>query len=1131
MLAIGPVRKRGCWVLLAAVALGCALLSYRLFPLAFPIVSLDIRLDRAGALRVVRQMAAAQHWGPPGAVRDVASFEVDSAVQSFVELEGGGRDAFIGMMREGLFSPYTWRVRRFQEGEVNQTTVWLKPGGEPYGFVEKLREDAPGPSMASAAARAMAERTATAAPWGIRLEQFALVETAQEVKPGGRTDHTFVYERPDRKVGEGRYRLRLVVSGDRLTELAEFVQIPQAFTRRYEQMRSTNNAIATGSAFIMFLLYLGAGCGVGLFFLLRGRLGLWRQPLVAAGVIAGLQLLAGLNAWPLAWMHYDTALSSQGFIARQLAALLASSLGLGILLFVSFAAAEGLSRRAFPHQPQLWRLWEPGAGSSTAVLGRTLGGYLVAAITLLYMLLFYYVVTRHFGWWTPAEPLADPNSLAHVLPWLTPFANSAQAGCWEESLFRAVPLAGAALLGNRWGGRRWWIAGAFLLQALVFGSAHANYPNEPAYARLVELIVPSFIFGGLYLRYGLLPSMLLHFIYDLVLMSLPLFATASPGVWVDQTIVVLLGLIPVWVVLGRRWQTGRWGLLPAGCRNGEWQIPPPPEPPVAQATIVAPAAAAPWLTQVMGAAAVAGAIAWILATTFVVVVPPLQLKRTDALRLASEAVAQRGANLPPRWQTFATIGGGADMAGRFVWRTSGRAVYQSLLGDGLMPACWHVRFASFEGDVAERAEEWQVWIGGDGRVLRVRHQLPEARSGAILSETDARARAQTAVRERFQIDPAGLKEISAKPNKHPARMDWTFVFRDPSGVQLTQGERRLSIDLAGDQLADAQRFVFVPEAWERAQRRWESVLQIGSILRGVLMAIAVLVGAGAAIVSWSRGRFAVAMAVVPALALLAVNLASMVNRWPTITAGFSTAQPYALQRTILAISLAIGALVVAAIMGLVTGLTAPWLRGGGGSLRTALVLGGGIGLAGGGAEALVARLHSGANPPWPSLQGAAECWPMISPVLGVVSHFIVSTATLALICGGLDRLTSGWTRRRALWGGLAFLLWVLSSQPSDPATVGPWAVSALLSGSVLFLAYALVLRLELSVLPLVAGVMQILDLVREAVQRAYPGALAGALLGMPVVAALAWLWFVALRRSGGHSAPGQLTPQPAAGTS
>jgi hypothetical protein len=66
------------------------------------------------------------------------------------------------------------------------------------------------------------------------------VEQSKEVRTGGRIDHTFVYERPDIQLGEGRYRLRLAVGGDKLTGLSHFVKVPEAFSRRYEQMCSSN---------------------------------------------------------------------------------------------------------------------------------------------------------------------------------------------------------------------------------------------------------------------------------------------------------------------------------------------------------------------------------------------------------------------------------------------------------------------------------------------------------------------------------------------------------------------------------------------------------------------------------------------------------------------------------------------------------------------------------------------------------------------------------------------------------------------------------------------------------------------------------------------------------------------------
>ena len=82
-----------------------------------------------------------------------------------------------------------------------------------------------------------------------------------------------------------------MVSGDRLTEVTHFVRIPEAFTRRYENMRSANEAIGIGSAVGMMLLYVVGGIGVGLFFMLRARWVLWRQPPwgVAVGALQALE--------------------------------------------------------------------------------------------------------------------------------------------------------------------------------------------------------------------------------------------------------------------------------------------------------------------------------------------------------------------------------------------------------------------------------------------------------------------------------------------------------------------------------------------------------------------------------------------------------------------------------------------------------------------------------------------------------------------------------------------------------------------------------------------------------------------------------------------------------------------------
>ena len=138
--------------------------------------------------------------------------------------------------------------------------------------------------------RADAAKRTQRARWQIDFATFGLVEQGQERRPGGRVDHTLTYERAAPALNEGRYRVRLVVSGDRLTEVTHFIRIPEAFTRRYQNMRSANEAIGIASVVGMMLLYVVGGIGVGLFYMLRSRWVLWRQ---AAAVGRGGRAAAG----------------------------------------------------------------------------------------------------------------------------------------------------------------------------------------------------------------------------------------------------------------------------------------------------------------------------------------------------------------------------------------------------------------------------------------------------------------------------------------------------------------------------------------------------------------------------------------------------------------------------------------------------------------------------------------------------------------------------------------------------------------------------------------------------------------------------------------------------------------------
>jgi hypothetical protein len=1095
-------RKPAFWLVFGLISAAAALYALRNFSVAFPLVSVDIHMDRTTALATARTMAARYAW-PPKEFNQAASFGGDPEVQNFVELEGGGKDALRRMIVDHTYAPYTWTVRNFKEGDAHEVEVSFTPEGDPFGFAVRLPENEKGASLDAAQARSIAEHVAVE-DWHVDLSKYPLVESSEQIRPSGRKDHEFVYERQDIRLGEGRYRLRLVVSGDKLTGLAYFIQIPEAFKRRYSEMRSANDAISTFGT-VGFAAYLLGFCCVGLFFMIRQRWLIWRPAIVAAVLIAGIVALGDASQWPLRWMEYDTALPATGFALRQIALIAGTFLANTLLFSISFMAAETLSRKAFPNHPQFWRVWSRPAANSRQVLGRTLAGYLAVSLAIVYIIVFYGFTQRRFGWWSPSDTLVDPNVFASYFPSLSAVSQAAQAGFWEECLFRAVPLAAFALIGDRFHKRRAFLVAGFIVQWLVFGSGHAGYANQPSYARVVELIVPSSAFAAYFLAFGLLPGIVMHYTFDAILMSLPIFAASNVRAHIDAILVVGLILIPLWIVLIARLRSGRWSDLPEGLRNRGWS-PPALEEPTAQEVVEERKAINAAVQRVLPIVALAGLVVWLLATHFRADVPGISISRATAESTARQALAQRGVQLDSSWTLLSRVSGQPNENDFFVWQRGGPKSYQVLMGSYLPPPHWVVRFARFQGDVAQRAEEYQVAIAGDGQEYRIRHQLAEATPGATLTEEQARSLALSTIQEDFGVTQKDVAEISAEARKLPARGDWTVEYKDTRNYGLPEGEPRLAVEIAGDKVADANRYVHVPEEWARNERSRRNLPDILSIAMTVFSVGLVIAGTIIAAIRWSRGSgFSIrGLRWIGGFVLL-IGLLSIPNGWKETISRFSTAQPYMIQvGMVLTLSL-VAAVVIAAGLGLVAGFVSDkysrvpctgrlWLTGVSlGVIVSAM-------------RALATRLAPSFQPVWPDFAAAGTSIPFVAAAVGPFSGFITLLLVLSLLFEAIDHTTRRWVRRRFI-GGILFLILGLLLVARSIETIPSWLAGGVLVGATLWAAYVLVLRFQpRTIFPMVAT-LSALSVVHEAFYRAYSGALIGGVLAVSIIAASVALVF------------------------
>lgn len=1100
------------WISFFALSCISALIFYIYLPKAYSIIQIPITMDRHEAIEKGTQLALTNNLVPADGHTAVI-FQSDYLVQFFVELDAGGKKAFEAMMKEDLYQPFTWQVRFFKQHLPEEATVIFTSDGKPYGFTQKYSENLPGAQLTVEQARPIAEQGA--AQWAVNLAEYKPIEASKEVVASGRIDHMFVYERPDIKIGEGFYRLRIRVSGDKLSELTHFVQVPESFIRKYTQMRSANETLAYYAKIAIAIFYFLGGCILGLLYLMRRRYVLWRAPIIWGSLFIFFMFCSSLNQLPLAWIHYDTAISASGYLMQYIISSLISSFAFGMFFTIIFVAAESLTRYAFGNQVQLWSSWNRGVANSYQVLGRTLGGYLSFSIFLAHAVLFYIIMNNYFGWWSPSSSLFDPNVLATYVPWFDPLTRALEAGFWEECMFRAIPLSVAALLGTRFGKRNWWIATVLVLQAIIFGAGHAWYAQQPFYARIVEMFFPFLIYGIMYLVFGLMTVIISHVLYDLVLFSIPIFVSSGHAALINQGVIILGACIPLFIILFRRYQYGSWISLPHSALNKAWQ---PPAEQVEYKEQAPQHLAAPFSKRkkfVCFAAGIAGLIIWYIATPHTQQAAPLPNDRSTAMQKGQQAFAQFDIDHTKPWNMLVTAFRNyetdiqAKYQHRFIWQQGGEKVYQQLLGTYLDNPYWIIRFAQFDGPLADRAEEVILALNNRNEVFRIEHKLPEDREGKELSEQEARSLAHSAIAEKFGIDASTLKEISATPTKRPHRTDWTFVFADEHAYPLSAGQARIGIEISGDKLTDYQRSIHVPEDWERKEKDNDTTQRVIILISMALIYLIFCAGCFFAAYGWTHQLPLGKSFVFFFVGMASIGLFSLFNNATSyIALAFNTSQPYQDQWIRHFGSLAFQSVFFAAIFALLIAYMNKFRiptrlpR-----TKSNLLIGFSMGAVFAASVAFILSILPQLSPLWANYVSVSAWSPLFDGLGRSITHLVNLTIAWFLIFTIIDFITEHGTKRKALCFGLLLLFGMTVGGIQFADNVPVLIAFGITTGILAALAYYFVFRFDFALIPLATAVSVSLFALQQGMYHAYPAAPFIAVGSIILVMVIGWWWY------------------------
>lgn len=912
-------RKPLFWIaLILLVVLSCLFISRygnRVF-----FFDLNITMNAKNARLAAEQLAKSQSMLMDG-YKSATAFTTDEDFQNYVELKCGGRNAFTRVLDSGIYHPIHWYVRLFKPGEAKELEAYYTPTGDFFSFKLKIPESEPGAALDRNTAQGLAESEAQG-KWKLSMQPYKLVEAKADTRPNGRIDHSFVYERTDAKIGEALYRLRLTVCGDKLTELKHFAKVPDKFLKEFEEMRSYNETLASVASGVMQLVYL-VGLIIWFVILLRQKKLIFAPPLRWGVVIAVFMILGSLNFFSFLWLDYDTSASPGGFLAEQIAQIVITALFMGALAWFTILVAEALTREAYPKQVQFWRLADKDVASSKDVLSKVLVGYLLFPLQLAYVVGFYGLMGSRFGWWAPSGVMSDPNILSTFMPFISAIGNALQPGFWEEALFRALPLATCAILGNKYNKRGLFLLIGMVIQVLVFSAAHANYPQQPYYFRLVELIGPSLLFAFAYIYFGLLTGVILHFTFDAVLMNLSALLSTAPGMNLDRILFFLFLLIPLWVVLIQKFREtaarqGRvpiwialfsgWGEVPESKQNQAFGALPEPATEIGEEPEAEPEKpdnpdqnqAKPQPAIVYLWALVIGFFCMVF-TPFEISdisklhiggqeylsnleVPRLQISAIRAKQIATEELkrilGEQGKAFSSRHKAYAdAYRSSQDEIYLVLQNPKDHTAYSQLRNKYLFTDGWEIKFKRLKGTLDEKGENYSIFLTSKGDFVSYAHELPESRAGASVSEDSARAIVQQAILKQYVSRYPNLKEISVSPSKLPKRTDWVFSYEDSQTYGLKEGKARMDFTVRGDELAGIKSYVFIPE---ETQRQFDKQSQMAFVLRmiGIIMLFGFFVFAAAqGILAFSRMQMDKRVLLRVFLILAVLFVASYISTW------------------------------------------------------------------------------------------------------------------------------------------------------------------------------------------------------------------------------------------------------------
>lgn len=815
-----------------------AFFAQRYYFRAFPEASVDFKISRSAAQQHAKQFVEGLGENILG-YQSTIVFQVDEDAKTYLERELGLEQA--NRLMSSQLNIWYWEVRFFRPQQEEEFKVRVSPAGKVVGYEHSIEEARAAKSLEREPALAVAENFLQS-KMGDDLSQWQfLPEEANSTVRSNRLDWSFTWERKGFRAKEAPYRLVAGVQGDRIGDSEEFLRVPEAWTREYKHLRSTND-LYTAIATIPYILLMGSALWLGISLTRQGKV-TWNEALKLGLLVALLFALMEFNQWDLLRAGYDTHDSYSSFVTQRFVLILLEALGTALTVSLVLPGGEVLYRESQPQRLRLYKAFTPRGLRSKEFFCSSVVGLSLASAHIGFIVAFY-MLGRHFGVWAPQD-LNYSDVVNTSFPWIAGVAIGVLAATSEEFLFRmfAIPFL-RKLTGSR--------IVAVILPAFLWSFLHSNYPQEPGYIRGIEVGLIGVVAGLVMLRWGIVATLIWHYTVDASLVGMLLVRSDNLYFKISGVVVGLAAVAPLAVSGISYLLRGSFEPIDDFLNDAE----------KTEISLVQHAAATnvPLSTRLYDALTpgtigflafgvlFGGLLAWRVKTEHI----------GDYLRLTSDPrsvqaradAVMREHSLDPGSFHKATqfVDTTNPVANEYLRRRMAISEINQIYATRVPGALWRVRYFR-----DSQPEEFAIVVKPDDSLHSFWHTLPEAAKGASLSKEEAAPIAEKFLREQKQIDLRGWKLVVADSDKRPNRIDHTLTWQqntplDPENPDILDSSdhayARIELKVLGDEPANYRTYIKVPEEFARKQDAGtlpRTLFLIGRLVLEIGLGLAVLV--------------------------------------------------------------------------------------------------------------------------------------------------------------------------------------------------------------------------------------------------------------------------------------------------